>query len=336
MSNWVSRLATRAGAAFLIVLGIALQPHDAAAQVKKLEDPKITIGLSTNDSTFLPIYLADLAGLFKAEGLEAEVVAFRGGSDLTRAVVAGSIKVGVAAPTSVLSAIVAGEKAKVFYGGFNQAPFFWYAIPSIKTMQEAKGKRFGITRFGSSTDALTRMALVEKGLDPKTGAQIIQGGGSPERLAAMESGQLDVSIVSMPHNFIAADRGYNLLLSQSDLMPDFPIQSFYAMETYIEKNPETLKAVLRAFVKAVQLAKSDKALAVKTLISKAGLEEQFAARAYDQLIGGWHEDGRLGSEVGLKRFFDMSIAAGDVDSMWPKEKYFDERFVKTFDEWKPK
>ena len=66
MSNWVSRLATRAGAAFLIVLGIALQPHDAAAQVKKLEDPKITIGLSTNDSTFLPIYLADLAGLFKA------------------------------------------------------------------------------------------------------------------------------------------------------------------------------------------------------------------------------------------------------------------------------
>ena len=39
---------------------------------------------------------------------------------------------------------------------------------------------------------------------------------------------------------------------------------------------------------------------------------------------------------GLKRFFDMSIAAGDVDSMWPKEKYFDERFVKTFDEWKPK
>ena len=203
-------------------------------------------------------------------------------------------------------------------------------------MQEAKGKRFGITRFGSSTDALTRMALVEKGLDPKTGAQIIQGGGSPERLAAMESGQLAVSIVSMPHNFIAADRGYNLLLSQSDLMPDFPIQSFYAMETYIEKNPETLKAVLRAFVKAVQLAKSDKALAVKTLISKAGLEEQFAARAYDQLIGGWHEDGRLGSEVGLKRFFDMSIAAGDVDSMWPKEKYFDERFVKTFDEWKPK
>jgi len=84
------------------------------------------------------------------------------------------------------------------------------------------------------------------------------------------------------------------------------------------------------------LAKSDKALAVKTLIAKAGLEEQFAARAYDQLIGGWHEDGRLGSEIGLKRFFDMSIAAGDVDSQWPKEKYFDERFVKTFDEWKPK
>ncbi len=336
MSGLVSRVLPRALVALTLVLSFALSPRDSMAQAKKLEDPKITIGLSTNDSTFLPIYLADIAGLYKAEGLQAEVVAFRGGSDLTRAVVADSIKIGVAAPTSVLSAIVAGEKAKVFYGGFNQAPFFWYGMPNIKTMADAKGKRFGITRFGSSTDALTRMALVEKGIDPKSGAQIIQGGGSAERLAAMESGQLDVSILSWPHNFIAADRGYNLLLSQSDLMPDFPIQSFYAMESYIAKNPETIKAVLRAFIKAVQLAKADKALAVKTLITKAGLEEQFAARAYDQLIGGWHEDGRLGSEVGLKRFFDMSIAAGDVDSQWPKEKYFDERFVKTFDEWKPK
>jgi NitT/TauT family transport system substrate-binding protein len=336
MQSQFSRLLPRAVLATLFAVLFAGWPNFVHAQTKKLEDPKITIGLSTNDSTFLPIYLADIAGLFKAEGLQAEVVAFRGGSDLTRAVVAESIKIGVAAPTSVLSAIVAGEKAKVFYGGFNQAPFFWYGMPNIKTMADAKGKRFGITRFGSSTDALTRMALVEKGIDPKTGAQIVQGGGSAERLAAMESGQLDVSILSWPHNFIAADRGYNLLLSQSDLMPDFPIQSFFAMEPYINKNPETIKAVLRAFVKAVQLAKTDKELAVKTLVSKAGLEEKFAARAYDQLIGGWHEDGRLGSEVGLKRFFDMSISAGDVDSQWPKEKYFDERFVKTYDEWKPK
>ena len=180
------------------LLGIALYlgafcagSPEVRAQAAKPETADVTIGLSVNDSTFLPIYLAETAGFYKDEGLKVKVLAFRGGSDLTRALVAGSVQVAVAAPTSVLAAINAGEKVKVFYGGFNQAPFFWYAAPSIKTMADVKGKRLGITRFGSSTDALTRFALVAAKLDPNKDVRIIQGGGSrlqpdrqPERFHA--------------------------------------------------------------------------------------------------------------------------------------------------------
>ncbi len=307
----------------------------AFGQSRKLETTNVTVGLSVNDSTFLPIYLAEESGIFKEEGLNVKVLAFRGGSDMTRAVVAESVQVGVAAPTSVLSAIVAGEDVRVFFGGFNQMPFYWYALPPIKTLAGAKGKRIGITRFGSSTDALTRFAMAKAGLDPQKDARIIQGGGSPERLVAMETNQIDVGIFSWPHNFIAADRGYNLVARQSDLMPDFPIQSFFAARKFIDANPETTKAILRAFIKAVRLAKADKPRAVKALVARAGLEEKYAVRAYDELIDGWREDGRLASDEGMKKFFDMAIASGDVTEAWPKEKYWDDRFMKTIDEWKP-
>ena len=310
--------------------------QESRAQSGKPEIADITIGLSVNDSTFLPIYLAEGAGYYKDEGLNVKVLAFRGGSDLTRALVAGSVHVAVAAPTSVLAAINAGEKVKVFYGGFNQAPFFWYAAPSIKTMADVKGKRLGITRFGSSTDALTRFALVAAKLDPNKDVRIIQGGGSGERLAALEANQIDAGIFTWPHNFAAADRGFNLIASQSDFMPDFPIQSFYTMQTVIDKNPQMLKGVLRAFVRAVRLAKADKALSTKTLVSRAGLEEAYAARAYDQLVEGWREDGRLATEEGMKKFFEMAIAAGDVDRAWPKSEYWDDRFVASFRDWAPK
>lgn len=304
-------------------------------QDQKLENPDVTIGISITDSTFLPIYLAVEAGLFRAEGVNVKLLTFRGGSDLTRAVVAGSVQIGLASPTSVLSAITAGQNLKVFFGGFNQAPFFWYAVPPIKTMADAKGKRFGISRFGSATDALTRYVMAQAGLNPQTDAKIIQSGGSPAALAAMETGQIDVSVFSLPHNFIAADRGYNLIARQSDYMPDFPVQSFLAAVDYLDHNPATVKAVLRAFIKAVALAKANKPLAVKVLVSQAGLEEPYAARAYDLLIDGWREDGRLATDEGMKKFFDMAIASGDVDKPWPKDQYWDNRFVAALDQWKP-
>ncbi len=318
----------------ILALGFMSLDHAALAQARKIETPKLTIGLSVNDSTFLPVYLADVADFYKQEGLNVNVLAFRGGSDLTRALVARSVHIGVAAPTSVLAAISAGEDVRVFYGGFVQTPFFWFAAPPIKSMLEAKGKRMGITRFGSSTDALTRFALAKAGLDAKD-VRIVQGGGSAERLAAMDSKQIDIGIFTWPHNFAAEDRGYILIQKQSDLMKDFPIQSFFAMKPFLESNPETVRAVLRAFVKGVRLARADKALSVRTLVARAGLEEQYAGRAYDQLIDGWREDGLLASEEGMKSFFDMAIASGDVTEHWPREKYWDGRFAATFDQWKP-
>lgn len=326
---------TAAAASLALVLPTLL-PASARAQDNKPEHPDLTIAVSVTDSTFLPIYVAEDAGLFKAEGLNPKLLSFHGGSDLTRAVVAHSVQIGLASPTSVLSAISAGQNVKVFFGGFNQAPFSWYAVPSIKTMAQAKGKRFGISRFGSATDALTRFAMTQAGLDPKADAKIVQTGGSAAALAAMETGQIDVGVFSIPSNFTAADRGYNLIARQSDFMADFPVQSFYAEVKFLDDNPQTVKAVLRAFIGAVALAKADKPLAVKILAARTGLKPDYAARAYDQLIGGWREDGRLATEQGMANFFKMAIASGDVDQPWPKEKYWDDRFMATIDQWKPK
>jgi len=325
-----------AAAACLTLVLPALLPAASRAQDKKPENPDLTIAVSVTDSTFLPIYLAEDAGLFKAEGLNPKILSFHGGSDLTRAVVAQSVQIGLASPTSVLSAISAGQNVKVFFGGFNQAPFSWYAVPSIKTLAQAKGKRFGISRFGSATDALTRFAMVQAGLDPQKDATIIQTGGSSAALAAMETGQIDVGIFSIPSNFTAADRGYNLIARQSDFMPDFPVQSFYAEVKYLDDNPQTVKAVLRAFIRSVALAKANKPLAVKVLAARTNLKPEYAARAYDQLIDGWREDGRLATDQGMANFFKMAIASGDVDKPWPKEKYWDNRFMATTGQWEPK
>lgn len=319
----------------LALLAAVVLPAGMAAAQDAPEKAKITIGLPVTTSTFLPLYMADEAGYFEEEGLDVEIVAFRGGTDLVRGMIAGAVDVGVTSLAGVTVGIAAEQPLKVFYGGFNMAVFDWYAVEGIDSIEAAKGKRFGVTRVGSSTDFLTRYALQQKGLDPAKDVQIIQGGGSVERLAAMEAGQIDVNIFATPEKFMAADAGYTPILKQTDIAPDYPFHVFFATEEFIGGNPNTIKAILRGFVKGVRMAKSDKDAAVKVLVDRVGMEEAYAARGYDDFIDNVFEDGHLPSEAGMKAFWDIGIESGEFTEAWPTERYLDPTFIDSYEQWKP-
>jgi NitT/TauT family transport system substrate-binding protein len=313
---------------------IAFAPSSASAQGKP-EKASLTIGLPVTTSTLLPVYLAEEAGYFKQEGLDVKLVAFRGGSSMVMGVVADSIQVGVGALTGVLAGISAGQDLSVFYGGFNMAIFDWYAVPKIKSFKEAAGTRIGVSTYGSSTDFLTRYALKLNGIDPKNGARIIQGGASAGRIAAMASGQLDINILAPPETFLAKDRGYNAILKQTDLAPDYPFHVFFATKTYIAQNPNTIRAVLRAVIRGMRLARSDKQRSIKTLIARVGIDPKYADRTYEQIVQGMFDDGRLPGDAGMNAFFDSGIEAGVYKERWPKEKYWNGQFQKSYNDWKP-
>ena len=63
-------------------------------------------------------------------------------------------------------------------------PFQLYSQPEFKSMKEAKGKRFAISRFGSLPIILTRASLQHFGIDPKE-VTILQIGSTPARFAAL-------------------------------------------------------------------------------------------------------------------------------------------------------
>ena len=295
----------------------------------------VTVGLPVAAATFLPLYVGEEAGLFREEGLEVEFLAFRGGSDLVRAVVAGSIDVGVTALAGVTVGIAAGQPLRAFFAGYNIPAFAWYAVDGIASMDDVRGKRLGVTRYGSSTDFLTRYALVSRGIAPDRDVQIVQGGDSPTRLAAMAAGQLDVNIFNPPETYVAEERGYHRILSQRDLADDYPFHVFFATEQAIAGQADLIRALLRAHVRAVRLARSDRALALDVLARRAGVSAEHAGRAYDEFMPYVFEDGRLPSRAGLDLFFDMGIEAGQFTERWPLDRFWTPVFVDSFDEWRP-
>jgi ABC-type nitrate/sulfonate/bicarbonate transport system substrate-binding protein len=223
---------------------------------------------------------------------------------------------------------------RVFYGGFNMAVFDWYAVKGIKSMADTKGKRFGISRIGSSTDLLTRYALKVSGVDPKS-VKIVQGGGSSPRLAAMEAGQIDVNIFAPPDKFIAADKGYNLIFRQRDIAPDYPFHVFFATQDFIKSHPNTITALLRGVVRGIRTAKADKKLSEKVLVAQVGISPKYAGRTYDDFIDKVYEDGRLPSDKGMKTFWDLGLMSGKYKSAWPKSRYLDPTYINSYAKWKP-
>jgi len=318
-----------------VVLTVSCGKSAGVTSKNGVETPHINIGLISTTATYLPLYVAQDEGFFANEGLQVDLLSFRGGSDLIKALVAGSIDVGVVSLAEVSAGIDAGQPLKAFYGGFNVPAFSWYAVASVKTIAGAKGKRFGVTQFGSSTDFLTRYALVANGLDPEKDVQIVQGGDSPTRLAAMKAGQLDVNILAPPDNFIAADQGYKMIFSQKDLAPDYPYHTFASRESFIAQNPKTLRALLRAHIRGLRLAKRDMELSKRVLAKRVKMDPKYLEPTIQDFIGYLYEDGRLPSEKGLQVFFEMGIRAGRFKERWPREKFWIPTFAETYDQWKP-
>jgi len=298
-----------------------------------LEKTHLTIGVAVPAATYLPLYVAVDEGTFAKQGLRADVVEFRGGSDLIRAIVSKSVDVGVVSLAEITSGIDAGQPLKAFYGGFNIPDFDWYGASFIKSLADAKGKRIGITQYGSSTDFITRYALTVNGLDPSKDVQIVQAGPPATRLAAMQAGQLDISIFSTPEKFLAEERGYKLVYSQKQLSDDYPQHLIFATESFLAGHPNTVKALLRGHTLAVRMAKQDKQRAEQSLIKHLQIDPKYVERTYTEVIDHLYEDGRLPNEKSLDIFFDMGIKAGRYKERWPLTRFWIPIYVDTYSQW---
>src|SRR5580700_10616409 len=170
----------------MLLAGCARTPASPPSTGSAPEKTHLTVGLAVPGATYLPLYVAVDQGTFAKQGLQADVVEFRGGADVIRAVISGSVDVGAVALAEITSGIDAGQPLKAFYAGFNIPDFDWYGVPSVKSFTDLKGKRIGITQYGSSSEYITRYALAVNGIDATKDVKMIQAGPPATRLAAMQ------------------------------------------------------------------------------------------------------------------------------------------------------
>ena len=239
-----------------------------------------------------PLYLGQETGIFKKQGLNLELVFIPGGSLSLQALIGKSLDLLMTGGPPVVNASLQGAKIKIIAGVINLLPYTFVVTSGIRSAEFVKGKKIGISRFGSNTDYVVRLALNHFSLTPND-VQIIQVGGSQARLVALQSGAIQATVLSPEEALVAQKLGFGVLLDFIEKGIEFPHVNFVAREDYLESQAQTVKTFMKAYVETVRYYKTHRAEAVKKIMALSKLpERQMAEVVYDGSLRATPDDGK--------------------------------------------
>jgi len=208
------------------------------------------MGSSSTNVSFLALYTALNRGFFKDEGIDLEIV-FMPANLASTAVLNGDLDYN-GAVTGTIGAAVQGRPMKVLLFTVSKPLLFLMGQKNITDLKQLKGKKIAGSSPGGSATLLANQALKQIGLEPGKDVSVLQmSGNAASRYAVLESGVVDASLLSVPENIIAHEKGYNELLFLGDVV-EFPQNGFGTSEKRIRENRDEVYRMVRATLRGLQ------------------------------------------------------------------------------------
>jgi NitT/TauT family transport system substrate-binding protein len=247
--------------ALLVILVLLVAPGPVPAQELK----RILYGTSTSIS-HLPVWAAKDAGYFAKNGLNVEPVQIRGGALITMAIMSGQLQFSGVGAGSVVAGRIEGGDLVLLACPADLEPVYLIARPEIKSASELKGKVSAVTRLGSSIHFYLRSALRMVGVDSDKDLTLLQLGGSPEIVAALESGRVSAAALTIRDALPFFQRNWPVLvdLTKTDLI--YPSSCVTSSRAFVKSEARVVERFLNAYVAGIQLIKKDQSLAERSLI----------------------------------------------------------------------
>jgi ABC-type nitrate/sulfonate/bicarbonate transport system substrate-binding protein len=164
---------------------------------------RIRIAYSSISGAYTGIWVAHDAGFFAKEGLEDQIILIPSATQLAQVTVAGDVDISSLGGGPMIAAVLSGADLKVFGNNVNKMIFSLHTKPEIKSIEELRGKRIAVSRFGSSSDVSARYALRKFNIDPQKDVILMQLGSMSNMFGALRSGAIEASMVSPPTQFLS-------------------------------------------------------------------------------------------------------------------------------------
>ncbi|HKU97730.1 MAG TPA: ABC transporter substrate-binding protein [Vineibacter sp.] len=177
--------ALRKLAAVPILVWAAATAGPAHAQLKKFA---VQGGAPVPYIAFAPIYIGQQAGFFKEDGLDVEIRYSSGAPQATQLAAAGQADVAMITVEPSINGYEKGIRGKIIFATNNHLIYF-IAVPEsspIQRIEELKGKKIGVSNFGSAAVPVVRAILRAAGIEPGADT-LVPVGVMDQAMAALQS-----------------------------------------------------------------------------------------------------------------------------------------------------
>ena len=300
---------------------------------------KIRIGLSSVSATNGSVWVAEEKGFFKKYGVDVEVIVIGGGgARVVSSLVAGDLHFSVGGGEGSIRSQLRGADTVIVASTLNKGLQRVLARADIKNYQELKGKRIGITNFGSAGHLVLLLMLKKWNMRPDQ-VQILQVGSSPSMLASLDKGGIDAAVLTLPTFFLAEEKGYRVVGDPANMDIVYLQNTLESTRSFVRKNRGPVVNFMKGYIEGIAYFKKNKRESIDVMRKKLRIQSEqerdirYLELSYNLLASTFYNDIPYPSLKGIQTILDK-LAEEDPKSIKDRDakSFADESIIKELDD----
>ena len=237
------------------------------------------VRLALNDSGHILTAVAESQGFLKDEGLTVEYVYVNSDFEVFEGIRNGTIDIASNSGTNLpLQQISEGLDLTIFSGYLLTGcmPVFARVDTEWTGVESLIGKTVACE---PNLYALTG-PLLDMGYDPLNDINWYETVDQMDRIRAVKNGDADFALVGTALNYeVIQDPDLKIVTYAHDVLPNYSCCRAEAMSSWVEEHPNTLKALMRAWIRALEYCQTHHDEMVQATVRVTGRPEE-EVRAY--------------------------------------------------------
>lgn len=291
---------------------------------------KVRISYSGPSISNALLWVAQESKRFEKNNLDAEVI-YLAGSLGQAALIAGEVQLAVYTGLLLTPARLQGADVTMVASFLDHLLSRLVVRQEIRSVSDLRGKKLGVTRYGTASDFGMRLMITKLGLDPDKDVSILQIGDNPTRVAALQNRIIDGAIFDPPDYKKAVAVGGRVLFNLEESRDPYQHAGLVTLRKNIANRSDIIRRSVKAIVEAAAVVRNDPVVSKRALKQRLRLGDTKELDDAYQLLRGFTRAKPYPSVDGFRAIL------GDLTKRLPAAKnadakdFIDARFIEEFD-----